>query len=311
MATLTYGDGGIKYDTAMTKVGTYTSVTSSQVVITTTDGWQLVGTGSFNITEDDATGILNGYAFYQPGGATYVSITNMNYSVSTYLAYSDAGDATGLYRDMMRGNDGIVGGNGNDRFLSSAGADSYNGGAGVDTVVYGATRASHTVTKSAISGTVTVAKPGTTSTDSHVNVERLVFSDNKGVAFDIDGLAGQAYRLYQAAFNRQPDSAGLGWQLSSMDKGMSVLQVASNFIASTEFQTLYGTNLTDNQLITQMYRNVLDREPDSAGLAHWLNVLGTGQLSRSDVLYYFSESAENQAQVIGSIQGGIEYTYYA
>ena len=37
-----------------------------------------------------------------------------------------------------------------------------------------------------------------------MNVERLDFSDAH-LAFDVDGNAGQIYRLYKAAFARTPD----------------------------------------------------------------------------------------------------------
>ena len=42
-----------------------------------------------------------------------------------------------------------------------------------------------------------------------------------------------------------------------------------------------------------VYRNVLDREPDSAGQAHWLAQLQNG-LSRGSMMAQFSESAEYQ-----------------
>jgi hypothetical protein len=51
---------------------------------------------------------------------------------------------------------------------------------------------------------------------------------------------------------------------------------------------------------------VLHREPDAAGLAWWLD--NVHKLTRPQVLETFSESPENQAQVIGTIQDGIQYT---
>jgi hypothetical protein len=53
---------------------------------------------------------------------------------------------------------------------------------------------------------------------------------------------------------------------------------------------------------------VLHRAPDAAGYDFWTQALHTS--SRADVLVGFSESAENQAQVIGAIQHGIDYLHW-
>ncbi|WP_334188205.1 DUF4214 domain-containing protein [Noviherbaspirillum sp.] len=139
------------------------------------------------------------------------------------------------------------------------------------------------------------------------NIKRLIFPDGV-IALDLAGNAGQAYRLYQAAFGRKPDPSGLGVQVSALDRGISALQISENFMYSTEFRDLYGNTLTNAAFITQLYRNVLRREPDQAGFDHWIGLLDTFQLSRAQVLYAFSESNENQSRVMADIQNGILYT---
>ncbi|MFS2021964.1 DUF4214 domain-containing protein, partial [Massilia sp. CT11-108] len=47
---------------------------------------------------------------------------------------------------------------------------------------------------------------------------------------------------------------------------------------------------------------------DAAGYAFWTDALHS--TSRADVLVGFSESTENQVQVIGSIQNGIDYLHW-
>jgi TorA maturation chaperone TorD len=139
-----------------------------------------------------------------------------------------------------------------------------------------------------------------------VNVERLQFAD-VAVAIDIDGTGGQAYRLYQAAFNRAPDAAGLGFQMWAMDEAhQSLAAVAQGFIDSAEFKKAYGS-LDNRAFVTQLYANVLHRTPDEAGLAWHVKLLDDGTISRADDLVVFSESAENQAALIGSIQNGMVY----
>ncbi|MGG7603106.1 DUF4214 domain-containing protein [Massilia sp. BKSP1R2A-1] len=130
------------------------------------------------------------------------------------------------------------------------------------------------------------------------NVERLQFGKSM-VAFDVDGTAGQAYRIYQAAFDRKPDAGGLGAWIHVLDHGTSLDTVAGGFLASGDFAERYGNNLTNDQFATRLYQNVLHREPEKGGDDHWTLVLAA-----------FGESNENKAQVIGAIQDGMEYTLF-
>jgi hypothetical protein len=141
--------------------------------------------------------------------------------------------------------------------------------------------------------------------DQLSNVERLGFSD-KRIAFDTDGTAGQAYRLYQAAFDRAPDLGGLGFWISMLDAGWGLKDVSKNFLASPEFSSLYGS-LDNMQYITALYNNVLHRAPEAAGLAYHSEALASGSVDRAQLLINFSESAENQAALIGVIANGMTY----
>ena len=214
------------------------------------------------------------------------------------------------------GNDIMNGGNGNDAFHGGAGADIMNGGAGynaydggdgVDTVVYngphssfgvsvGADHVAH-VTGNGISDTVLP------------NVERIVFND-AGVALDINGNAGKMFRLYQAAFDRAPDQVGLGFWIDAADRGEPWLGMAHGFTHSAEFDRLYGANANNDTFLTALYANALHRTPDADGYKFWIDALNRG-VSRESVLIDFAESPENQAQVIGSIEHGINYVPWA
>jgi hypothetical protein len=147
-------------------------------------------------------------------------------------------------------------------------------------------------------------------TDIVSNVERVQFTD-QNIALDINGVGGQAFRVYQAAFNRQPDLAGLGYWINDLDHGLTLTNVAGGFFQSAEFVALYGSSTpTDNVLITKLYQNVLHRQPDQAGFDYWASQLKIGGITQAGVLASFSESPENQVQVLGSIQNGIEYTVW-
>ena len=147
--------------------------------------------------------------------------------------------------------------------------------------------------------------------DTLAEIERLEFETPEAnganrIALDIDGNAGQAYRLYKAAFNRSPDTAGLGYWIANLDEGMSLRIVSTAFIGSAEFQALYGVDTSNNKLIELLYNNVLSRDPDADGLNYWQGQLTAG-LSHADLLVNFSESNENQENVVALIGNGIAY----
>ncbi len=222
------------------------------------------------------------------------------------ILYASAEQAAGPARGQLWSGtsaaDTLIGSVGADTLDGAAGNDHINGGAGIDISLYGGSKASHTITRSANGLTVS---GGTDGTDTLVNVERLKFADI-ALAFDLDGNAGQTYRLYQAAFDRTPDTPGLSDWIRGMDGGMSLKTVASGFIGSAEFQGLYGANPTNTQFIDLLYANVLNRAPDQAGYDYWLGQMAGG-MTRELVLIGFSESTENQAALLPVIQGGILY----
>jgi hypothetical protein len=199
----------------------------------------------------------------------------------------------------------LGGSTGADTLTASAGNNYIDGGAGSDTVAFSGNRANFTVVQTSAGFSVT-DNVGTGGADQLVNVERLKFGD-KMVGLDIDGVGGQAYRVYQAAFDRTPDLLGLGYWISEMDKGISQRDVAASFVASKEFADLYGANPTNLAYITKLYNNVLHRAPEQKGLDYWVGIMDSGAATRSEVLAFFSEGAENKALVIGSITNGFDY----
>ena len=137
-------------------------------------------------------------------------------------------------------------------------------------------------------------------------VERIQFDDG-AIAFDIEGNGGQAYRLYQASYDRIPDEAGLGFWIGQLDGGaLSLNQIAQYFIESDEFTQVHGDNdiLNDAQYLDLLYQNVLDRMPDQAGYNFWSTQQQNG-LTRAEMLTYFSESDEVKTNVSAAVEDGI------
>ncbi|PNV82193.1 MAG: hypothetical protein C0627_11515 [Sulfurimonas sp.] len=77
--------------------------------------------------------------------------------------------------------------------------------------------------------------------------------------------------LYTAYFNRAPDAAGLAYWVGELEGGvMNFDQIASNWAnEQPEFTDTYGEDVDSDALITQVYANVLGREPDVDGAAYW------------------------------------------
>jgi len=107
---------------------------------------------------------------------------------------------------------------------------------------------------------------------------------------EFNSNAAPVTRLYFAYFLRIPDYTGLQYWINQKKAGVSLASISQNFAASQEFRDRYGS-LSNSQFVTQVYRNVLHREPDSAGLNFWTGQLNHG-VSRGLVMTGFSESAE-------------------
>lgn len=196
----------------------------------------------------------------------------------------------------------------NDYLLGSGTSKTLDGGAGVDTAYYASSRAVFNIRHNADGSTTVQDYRGAGLGDTLTNIERLQFNDG-AYALDIEGIAGQAYRLYQAAFNRTPDTAGLGFWIAHLDKGLSLSEAANFFINSPEFSATYGAAPADTDFVTLLYKNVLHRAPDTDGNKFWMDHLHDG-LSRADALKFFSESPENHDAVAKLIGNGFGFTPY-
>lgn len=243
------------------------------------------------------------------------SIDTANGSLITVSAQNVPG--FGAYNDI----DATVTGNAANNFFGALSGDhTFTGGEGRDTVVVLAGAAgvdpdAYSIVKGQ-SDTLTVsstAVPNGLSIQGQ-SVERLDFLDAQNnfirqIAFDV-GVgenAGMAYRLYQAAFARTPDQEGLAFWINAVDQGLSLFDMAGSFVTSNEFITTYGSGLSTDAYVTQLYQNVLGRISDQAGFDFWTSNLEQGSVNRAEVLAYFSESEENILGVAPSISDGITF----
>lgn len=267
--------------------------------------WLNDGTGKFTLGWESAVGAhIVAADVTGDGKADLIEASSVGFSVLTNVFPNMIGSS-----HEYRANDSgerIAGTAAAEKVYSGKGNDTIDCGAGRDTVILDGKRADYTVASASGSFTVTDSK-GLDGTDTLTKVERLQFADTS-VALDIDGVGGQAYRIYQAAFNRVPDKGGLGFWMSVMDGGTSLLSVAQGFVDSKEFKDLYGANATNRDTLNKMYDNVLHRAPDPGGFAFYLDLLDRKIITVADMLKDISESPENKAALVGVMQNGFEYT---
>ena len=114
-----------------------------------------------------------------------------------------------------------------------------------------------------------------------------------------DDARGPVMRLYWAFFHRMPDLNGLNFWVHKYEGGKTLKAIANEFAKSSEFKTKYGT-VGNDAFITLVYQNVLERNPDAAGKAHWVGRLQDG-VSRGEMMTAFSESSEGIRKMRGEI----------
>lgn len=259
-------------------------------------------------TIDVSASSVSAYIDLQPNRACSIGI-----NIDGKSAWNNLSIATGTSIENIIGtwtDDALYGNDLANLLKGNGGNDTLDGRAGLDQVVFNLKKTDIMLTKGVGDNEWFVdAKDGRSGSAQLLNIERVVLTDCT-IALDTNGTAGQAYRIYQAAFNRAPDVTGLGYWISVMDSGATLTSIAQGFIDSPEFKTLYGTNATNAQIVSKMYDNVLHRTPDQAGYDFWVGVLDRGDASVAAVLATISESPENQAALVGVIGNGFVFTPY-
>ncbi|UOA29056.1 DUF4214 domain-containing protein [Pseudosulfitobacter sp. DSM 107133] len=230
--------------------------------------------------------------------------------------------AAGSLRALGAGDIALTGHNGADLLIGNAGDNAIDGRGGLDAVQYDMARADATLTRGD-DGTIEVRSGA--GVDRLANIEQVIFNDET-VSLEVlfpsvpqiahsgelliggpgnDALyaggfaagyapeiSAQVFRLYQAALARTPDSAGhAGWTQMLFDGARSLENVASDFVASAEFQTTYG-NLDTGAFVDLLYQNVLGRAADAGGRAGWVSRIDDDGMTRAQAVVGFSQSRE-------------------
>jgi hypothetical protein len=104
-----------------------------------------------------------------------------------------------------------------------------------------------------------------------------------GIATNVDCVLDVARQrvqeAYLAYYGRPADPAGLAYWTGQLKKaGGSLAPIIDAFGKSPEFDARYG-GLSKTDLVTAVYRQTLDRDPDATGLAWYVGQLNSGASS--------------------------------
>ncbi len=105
-----------------------------------------------------------------------------------------------------------------------------------------------------------------------------------------DAMANELLRLYLAYYLRPADGGGLHYWLDQRNSGVPLSTVSNAFASAREFDLRYGS-VDNDEFVSLVYRNVMQREPDASGLAYWRTQMRNG-MTRGEVMIAFSDSAE-------------------
>jgi glucose/arabinose dehydrogenase len=97
--------------------------------------------------------------------------------------------------------------------------------------------------------------------------------------------------LYVRILGRGPDLPGLQGFVAQLQQSRTVLPTVLFFLHSAEF---LARNTSDTEYVTLLYRVLLDRIPDAAGLAGWVALLTQGTATRDQLVAQFAASPEFQ-----------------
>lgn len=119
-----------------------------------------------------------------------------------------------------------------------------------------------------------------------------------------ENITAYVSRCYQIFLGRMPDAAGLNdWTGQILENSYAAQNIPYGFVFSQE---MGAKNLSNEDFVTLLYLGILDREPDSEGLADWVSQLEEG--TTREAVYIGFIYAEEFMNLLGSY--GLPFSPY-
>lgn len=210
---------------------------------------------------------------------------------ATGSAYADViiGSSLDNYLFGNGGSDSLAGEAGNDSIWGGTGNDVINGGSGSDTAAFSSARGNVSIVRTSSGYRVSTFSDGT---DTLSGIERLSFSDT---TLDMT-YNDPVQQLYISYFGRAADPTGLSnfsASLAAAGAPTDIQSLNAAYATNTTVRTLvdaFGTSAESNALysgdtssfVTAVFQNVLNRAPQTGGLAFWASAIDSGWLTRGN-----------------------------
>lgn len=202
------------------------------------------------------------------------------------------------------GNDSLIGGSGDDTLEGGTGDDLVNGESGIDMAVFSGAQSAYSLTLGNGSTIIEDRRGDGNGRDTLIGIEMLDFDTDffEGTPFNLQQFGGTTglsatdfenfIELYIAYFNRAPDAVGLNFWGTAFANGVSLAESARLFVGQDETVAAYPSDLSNSDLVTTIYQNVLGRIPDQAGFDFWVNSLDSGGIGRDIAILGILEGAK-------------------
>ena len=191
-----------------------------------------------------------------------------------------------------------------DRYINSLSKDNFDGGPGIDTVVYDKPLSSYVLTPG-VNGMEVSSANYSEGADWLLSIERLQFSD-QGLAFDLDGHAGQAAKTLSLVFGLDAVKvpAYVGLCLDYLDnKQYTAAQLMHEALAIR-----LGRDAVDpEKVVSFLYERLTGVAPGQIEKEKYVSWIRDGLYSADGLAVYASELSLNPvvAQLTGIATAGL------
>lgn len=108
-------------------------------------------------------------------------------------------------------------------------------------------------------------------------------------------IEGKIQELYIGILGRAADAEGLKYWADEIEAGAMILEnTRAAFTQQTEYTSIYG-GLSSSQLVTLIYQNLLERNPDSGGLNYWVGELDAGRVNPDQFVVAVVNAAQDSS----------------